>query len=389
MNGFPYALSIKINAEESPNKPGVSAMGRLRRVLVTLVVLLQVIACPTLVWACTGITIKPKDGSTIFARTLEFALDIKSNIIVVPRGKEYVGTAPGDKPRLRWKTKYGIVGANAFDMPVTVDGLNEKGLHVGLFYFPGFATYQDIKAEDVGKALAPWELGVFLLGTCSDVKEAVAAAKDVRVGEVVQKDMGFVPGVHYILTDANGESVVLEHVGGELKIHQNPLGVMTNSPTFDWHMTNLSNYLNLTVSNVPKLDVAGTEFRGFGQGSGMLGLPGDFTPPSRFVRAVAFSKSALPVETAREGVLQAFHILNQFDIPKGAARGMEHGKEVADYTLWTSAADLKNLRYYFRTFDNSRIRMVNLKALDLDAKGLKTISIGGAEQIEDVTGAAR
>jgi choloylglycine hydrolase len=249
-------------------------MSRLRRAHITLVVLAQVVACPSHAWACTGITIKPKDGSVIFARTLEFAVDIKSNIIIVPRGREYVGTAPGDKPGLRWKTKYGIVGANAFDLPVTVDGLNEKGLHVGLFYFPGFAKYQEIKAEDVGKALAPWELGLFLLGTCSDVTEAVAAAKDVLVGEVAQKDMGFVPGVHYILTDASGKSVVFEHVGGELKIHQNPLGVMTNSPTFDWHMTNLSNYVNLTVSNVPKIDVGGKEIKGLGQGSGMLGIPG-------------------------------------------------------------------------------------------------------------------
>jgi choloylglycine hydrolase len=360
-------------------------MSRLRRALVPVVILSQVVACPSVVWACTGITIKPKDGSIIFARTLEFAVDIKSDIIVVPRGKEYVGTAPCEKPGLHWKTKYGSVGANAFDIPVIVDGLNEKGLQVGLFYFPGFATYQEIKAQDAGKALAPWELGVFLLGTCSDVKEAVAAAGDVRVGKVVQKDMGFVPPVHYILTDASGESVVLEHVSGELKIHQNPLGVMSNSPTFDWHMTNLSNYVNMTVSNVPKIDVGGIEIKGFGQGSGMLGIPGDFTPPSRFVRAVAFSRSALPVETAREGVLQAFHILNQFDIPKGAARGLEHGKEVADYTLWTSAADLKNLRYYFRTYENSRIRMIDLKAVDFDAKEVRTISIQGKEQIEDVT----
>jgi choloylglycine hydrolase len=360
-------------------------MSRPRRVLVALVALV----CPSLVWACTGITIRPKDGSVIFARTLEFAVDIKSNIIVVPRGKGFVGTAPGDRPGLRWKTRYGIVGANAFDMPVTVDGLNEKGLHVGLFYFPGFAKYQEVRAEDVRNALAPWELGVFLLGTCSDVNEAVAAAKDVRVGEVVQKDMGFVPPVHYVLTDSGGQSVVLEYVDGELKVHQNPLGVMSNSPTFDWHMTNLSNYVNTTVSNVPKIDVGGREVKGLGQGSGMLGIPGDFTPPSRFVRAVAFSKSALPVETAQEGVLQAFHVLNQFDIPKGAARGLEHGKEVADYTLWTSAADLKNLRYYFRTYDNSRIRMIDLKAVGLDSKQIRTISIQGKEQIEDVTSAAK
>jgi choloylglycine hydrolase len=344
---------------------------------------------PASVPACTGITIKPKDGSIVFARTLEFAVDLKSNILVVPRGKEYVGTAPGDKPGLRWKTKYGVVGTNAFDLPVVVDGLNEKGLSVGLFYFPGFAKYQDVKDEDFGKALAPWELGIFLLGTCSDVKEAVAAAKGVLVGAVVQKDMGFVPGVHATVTDAGGKSVVLEYVGGKLSVHVNPFGVLTNAPPFDWHMTNLSNYVPLSAKNVEKIDLAGKEIKGLGQGSGMLGLPGDFTPPSRFVRAVAFSKAVLPVEKAKDGVLQAFHILNQFDIPKGAARGIEHGKEVADYTQWTSAADLKNLRYYFRTYDNSRIRMVDLRAVNLDAKEIRTISMKGEEEIEDIPGKAK
>ena len=339
--------------------------------------------------ACTGITINPKDGSVIFARTLEFAVDIESNVIIVPRGKEYVGTAPGDKPGLRWKSKYGAIGANFFNKPMIADGLNEKGLHVGIFYFPGSAKYQEVKAEDIGKAMAPWELGSYLLGTCADVNEAVAAAKNVLVGEVVLKEFGFAPPVHYIVTDASGKSVVFEHVGGKLTIHDNPFGVMANSPTFDWHMTNLSNYVTLSPSNKEKTDLAGKEIKGLGQGSGMLGLPGDFTPPSRFVRAVAFSKTAEPTATAKDGVLQAFHILNQFDIPKGAARGIEHGKEVADYTIWTSAADLKNLRYYFRTFENSRIRMVDMKSVNLDAKDIQTISMKGEEQIEDVSGKAK
>lgn len=359
------------------------------RVSTTLAAVALVAIGPAATRACTGITIRPKDGSIIFSRTLEFAADIKSNIIIVPRGRECVGTGPGDKPGLRWKSKYGIVGANAFGLPVTVDGLNEQGLQVGLFYFPGFATYQDVKAEDVGKALAPWELGVFLLGTCADVKEAVAAARGVLVGEVVQKDMGFVPGVHYTVTDAGGNSVVLEYIDGELKVHENPLGVVTNSPTFDWHMTNLRNYVTMTSRNIEKVDLVGKEIRGLGQGSGMLGLPGDFTPPSRFVRAVAFSKTAVPVEKARDGVLQAFHILNQFDIPKGAARGIEHGKEVADYTQWTSASDLTNRRYYFRTFDNSRIRMIDLNTVDLTAKEIRTILMKGGEEIEDVAGKGR
>ena len=335
--------------------------------------------------ACTGITITPKDGSIIFGRTLEFATDLKSNVIVVPRGKQYIGSTPTGEPGLRWKTKYGVIGLNAFNMPVTLDGLNEKGLHVGLFYFPGFAKYQAIRSDEIKQTLAPWELGVFLLGTCSTANEAVAAANSVRVGNVVQPDLGIVPPAHFIVTDAHGNCVVLEHIDGQLKVYMNPLGIMSNSPSFDWHLTNLSNYVNMTVNNIPQIQLDGREVVGLGQGTGMLGLPGDFTPPSRFVRAAAFTNSALPVDTAREGILQTFHLLNQFDIPKGAARGIDHGQEVADYTLWTSAADLKNLRFYYRTYGDSRIRVVDLSAVDFDANDIRTISLQGEEHFDDVS----
>jgi choloylglycine hydrolase len=357
--------------------------------LFAVVAYCQLIANVAPIHACTGIRLKPKDGSVIFARTLEFADDLLSNVIVIPQEKDYVGTAPGDRHGISWKSKYGVVGTNAFDIPCIIDGLNEKGLAVGLFYFPGYAKYQVVKDTDFNKALAPWELGVYLLCNCANVKEAVEAANSVKVGDSIQKNMGFVPPAHYILNDASGKCVVLEYVGGELKVHENPLGVMTNSPTFEWHLTNLRNYVNLTVTNVPPVDVSGIKIPGFGQGSGMLGLPGDFTPPSRFIRAVAFSQSALPVATANEGVLQAFHILNQFDIPKGAARGVEGGKEVADYTLWTGASDMMNLRYYFRTFENSRIRMIDLKKVNFNTKDIKTIPMTGKEIIEDVSSQAR
>jgi choloylglycine hydrolase len=360
-----------------------------RQPLVAAFAVLSTVIAPAVSSACTGITITPKDGSVIFGRTLEFAQDIKSNIIIVPRNRDFVGTTPADGPGLHWKTKYGAVGMNSFGLPMFADGLNEKGLHVGIFYFPGYGKYQAVTEKDYDRTLAPHEFAGFLLGVCGSVEEAVTAAKAVRVGEVVLDAFGFVPPFHFIVNDGSGKSAVLEYVAGELKIHDNPLGVITNSPTFDWHMTNLANYVNLTVSNVPKLDVDGLALRALGQGSGMLGLPGDFTPPSRFVRAVAFSKSALPVETARDGVLQTFHILNQFDIPQGAARGSEHGKPVADYTLWTAVADLRHLRYYYRTHQNSRIRVIDLRAADLGAADVKSISIGGDEQIEDQTATAK
>ena len=143
-------------------------------------------------------------------------------------------------------------------------------------------------------------------------------------------------------------------------------------------------YVNL-MTNVPPVKLGSVTLEPFGQGSGMLGLPGDFTPPSRFVRAVAFSHSVLPSKTGHDAILEAFHVLNQFDIPKGAAREHEkdaHGNVLADYTLWTSASDLKTKRYYFRTYDNSQIRMLDLMKMDLDAKDFVKMSIKGEEVIK-------
>jgi len=191
-----------------------------------------------------------------------------------------------------------------------------------------------------------------------------------------------------VVHDASGKSIVIEYVAGKLNIHDNPLGVMSNSPAFDWHMTNLRNYVNFSLTNVPPIQLGSVKLTPFGQGSGMLGLPGDFTPPSRFVRAAAFSQSVLPSNTGYDAVIQAFHILNNFDIPKGAARDEKrdkHGNIVADYTTWTSANDLKAKRFYFRTYDNSQIRMVDLTKMNLDAKEITTISMRGMEVVRELT----
>lgn len=338
--------------------------------------------------ACTGIRIRPADGSIIYARTLEFGTDLQSNILITPRDMKFVGSAPGNKPGIAWTSKYAAVGANAYRYQVFVDGLNEKGLAVGLFYFPGYAQYQTVAAGDESKTLGPHELGAYLLTTCATTAEAVSAAQRVKVGEVVLKEFGFVPPAHFVIHDASGDCKVLEYVGGTLRVHDNPLGVMSNAPTFDWHMTNLANYINLSTVNPAPREVSGVKVAAFGQGAGMLGLPGDFTPPSRFVRAVVFSQAALPVATAEEGMKAAFHLLNQFDIPEGTARD-KAGAPTAEYTLWTSAADLKNLNYCFRTHANSRIRIVHLKKCNLTADRARFISMAGDEVFQDATGDAK
>jgi choloylglycine hydrolase len=153
-------------------------------------------------------------------------------------------------------------------------------------------------------------------------------------------------------------------------------------------MTNLRNYLNFSLSNAPPVKLGPVTLDPLGQGSGMLGMPGDFTPPSRFVRAVAFTQSVFPSKTGDDAVLEAFHILNNFDIPKGAAREREkdaHGNILADYTNWTAASDLKTKRYFFRTYDNSQIRSVDLTKANPDAKDIATISMKGEEVIKPLS----
>ena len=307
---------------------------------------------------------------------------------MVPRGYARTGSTPDGKEGLKWRTKYASLGANGAGLPFIFDGLNERGLAVGSFYFPTTAGFMPYSAADAGKTIAPWEVGSWILENFATVEEVKANIGKITVAEVVFKGWGFVPPVHYVVNDVSGKSIVIEYVGGKLNVYENPLGVMTNSPAFDWHMTNLRNYLNFSLTNLPPVQLGPVKLTPFGQGSGMLGLPGDFTPPSRFVRAVAFSQSVLPSKTGIDAVLQAFHILNNFDIPKGAAREQEkddHGNIVADYTLWTSANDLKAKRFFFRTYQNSQIRMVDLTKMNLDAKDITKVSMQGDEVIKLLT----
>jgi choloylglycine hydrolase len=153
-------------------------------------------------------------------------------------------------------------------------------------------------------------------------------------------------------------------------------------------MTNLRNYVNFSLANVAPVNLGSVKLQPFGQGSGMLGLPGDFTPPSRFVRAVAFTQSVMPSKSGSEEVLQAFHVLNNFDIPRGSAREAKkdaHGNIVADYTEWTSASDLSARRFYFRTYENSQIRMIELMKLNIDGKDIVTVSMKGDEVVKALT----
>jgi choloylglycine hydrolase len=334
--------------------------------------------------ACTGIRIASEDGSIVYARTLEFGINLQSQVVFLPRQYEFVGTTASGKPGLTWKSKFAALGLNAFGYNLVIDGVNEHGLAAGIFYMPGFADYQPTNPGEESEAIAPWELVTWILTNFTNVDEVRAALPNIKVAAAPLEGLGGVPPMHYIAHDETGNSLVIEYVDGKLFTYDNPIGVITNSPTFDWHLINIRNYINLTATNVPPLDLDGLKFGQLGQGSGLKGLPGDFTPPSRFVRAVAFSQNALPGKTALETVGEAFHVLDSFDIPKGVVRPADGNQADFEYTQWTSASDLKNRRYYFHTYDNRRVRAVDLTRFNLDSDRPVRIPLNDEAAIENL-----
>ena len=217
--------------------------------------------------ACTGIRLIAADGTVVHARTMEFAIDIHSDVMMVPRGYSRTARTPDGKEGLKWKAKYASVGSNGVKLPVLFDGLNEKGLAAGTFYFPGSAG-SALRPSRRCKDIAEWEVGSWILENFASVEEVKANIGNIVVPAVVFAGWGFAPEAHYIVHDASGKCIVIEYVAGKLNISDNPLGVLTNSPSFDWHMTNLRNYVNFSMTNVPPVQLGSVKLVPFGQGWG-------------------------------------------------------------------------------------------------------------------------
>jgi choloylglycine hydrolase len=347
-------------------------------------------------YCCTGIRIKTQDGGAIYARTMEFPFDLKSEIIAIPREMSLSGITPEGTLGMRWKTKYAAVGINALKRDQILDGINEKGLAFGALYFLKYARYQSISRPERKKALAPWEFGTWILTTCAtvdQVKEAIEKEK-VKIGNTKASTIGitiphesadFVIPLHYVVHDASGACIVIEPLNGVLQVRDNPIGTLTNAPYFDWHLINLNNYVNLTPFNAPSVHLSQFAIHPAGQGSGMLGLPGDFTPPSRFIRAAALSFAALPAATAHEGVGVAINILNNITIAKGMVREITPTETTYEYTQWVTVADLKNQCLYYRTYANHCYHEIELKKINFSSSAIKRLGMEEKPVYDKVT----
>jgi choloylglycine hydrolase len=315
---------------------------------------------------CTAIRLTTTSGAVVYARTIDFAADARSDVIVMPRRYALMGMALRGEPGMTWTSTYAAVGVNTHGLPLLIDGVNEKGLAVGALYHPGYADYESVADVDASRTLAPVDLPIWLLTRFSGVDAAIQALREVRVGASVFEPLGFVPPLHYVLHDTDRRCSVVEFIDGELMVHDNPLGIVTNAPEFQWHVANLRDCVSR------------------GAGSGTLCLPGDFAAPSRFVRAAALSQAAVPVHTAEEAVQHAFHILGHCEIPRRAAGARAGTGASCDYTQATVAVDTTTRRLYFHTYGNRRVRMVDLMKMRLEAPTLTIFPMDSHEDVQEL-----
>ncbi len=342
------------------------------------------------VQACTSFIIKAQDGGYVYGRTLEFGMELGSLPIAIPRNYNYQGTGVNGLAGKKWLTKYAAIGLNGINLPILVDGVNEKGMTGGMLYAPNTAEFQDATAETSGNSIASYEMLTYALSNYATVEEAKAGFQNIIINKTGHAPfVGAVP-MHMTLHDANGKSLVIEYNNGQLYTYDNPTGVMTNDPNFAYQLANIGLYANLSPQEAKPLNINNTNFVPPSSGSGLHGLPGDFLSPSRFMRALFYSSSAPTAQNSADQVATAFHILNNFDVPPGAIQLSAQnpyggGSGGFEKTEWTAAVDAKNLVYYVKTFANPTVQMLDMNKLDLNAKDIKIFKLQANEVRLEIT----
>lgn len=352
-----------------------------------LIALVSLLSLSSLSWACTDFRLAAKDGTVMVTRTLEFGTDLASNLRSSNRNRSFQTTAPDGKPGMAWKAKYGYVFLDGMNQDFAIDGMNEQGLSVEALYLPGATKYQTVPAGKEQQALPYLYFGDWLLSNFKNVDEVKQALPNIYVFAFKPAGLTTVFPLHYSIQDASGKGLVVEFVNGMLSLYENSLGVMTNSPTYNWQMTNLNNYLNLSPYNPKPIVEDGMTFAATGQGAGAIGLPGDSSPPSRFVKMTYLTKTALPINDAAGLLNLSQHIINNVDIPLGSVRTKQsNGSDQYETTQWTVFKDLTHKMLYYRTYGDLTLHGISMDSIDFsdNAKRLK-MPIASKQYIQDQT----
>ena len=344
--------------------------------------LVQVFAATllSLALSCQNIRIMAEDGSVVVGRSLEFSevtVPASNSIVTEPAGKQYImpRTENCDDPFaftsdfdiLRFKVMFNNEWANS-----TLGGINSEGMVASTLYFTGYAEFKDpasFKGKKCDKIVPQTKLSTYVLAKYSTVKQLKKDLKNKVFPKVwTQGDLGLesVP-FHYVFHDVTGQSLVLEYTKNGMKYFDNTIGAMTNSPDFEWHMTNLMNY-----PTMQRTEFTGYKYHHKGQkqelkpkwvGTGFSGIPGDYSSPSRFVKAATMATHSGKTKDAEQAVTRMVHMMNAADIPKGIMsahyvdeNGDKH--EHTDYTWFISVYDLSAKCVYYRGYTDLSVKRI-------------------------------
>lgn len=318
---------------------------------------------------CTAITLKSKDF--YFGRNLDLYYHYNESVTVTPRNFPFL-FRNGEVQ----KKHYAMIGmATVSDgYPLYYEATNEKGLCVAGLNFPDNAAYYP--ESDSKENIAPFELIPFLLGQCSTVDEALTKTENINLWNIpFSKEYPLSP-LHWIIADKT-RCITLEPMKYGLKIYENPFGVLTNNPPFDYHMHNLVNYISLTPGQ-PENRFGAIELKPYSLGMGAIGLPGDLSSASRFVRAAFAKINSVSGCSEEEIVGQFFHILDNVSQIKGLNRVPDGEYE---YTVYSCCCNADRGLYYYITYDNRQITAVDMNNVNLNGMNLTEYPLIKNQQI--------
>jgi len=342
---------------------------------------------------CTAATYQTKNF--YFGRTLDYDFSYGEEITVTPRNFPFYFTEMGEM-----RTHYAMIGvAHVADgYPLYYDAVNEKGLGMAGLNFVGNAYYRkpgngkisgnccgvtsgevdpgEGKLEDVAQfELLPW-----ILGQCASVQEARELLGRINITDTAFNEKFPPSQLHWMISDKK-ESITLESVKDGIKIYDNPVGVLTNNPPFDMQLFALNNYRHLSSKSTADTFSPNLQTQEYSRGLGALGLPGDLSSQSRFVRVAFVKENSLSGDSEAESVSQFFHILGAVDQQRGCCE-LEEGKY--EITIYTSCCNTDKGIYYYTTYNNHQISAVDMYREDLDGDGLVRYPMVDEEQIRMV-----
>lgn len=320
---------------------------------------------------CTAITYKTKDF--YFGRTLDYEISYGDEVTITPRNYEF-----NFRHKQNIKNHYAIIGMAYVteNYPLYYEAVNEKGLGIAGLNFVGNAQYnKKIEGKD---NITQFEFIPWILSQSTTVKEAQKLIEKINF-----LDEPFSPNLplaqlHWIISDSI-ESITVEAVKDGIKIYENPVGVLTNNPTFDKQMFELNNYMNLSTKSPKNTFAKSLNLDKYSRGMGAIGLPGDLSSQSRFIRAAFVKMNSVSKEEEKESVSQFFHILNSVEQQRGCC---ELDDEIFEITIYTSCCNASKGIYYYTTYDNHQITAIDMHKENLNSENLIRYPLIKDEQIK-------